>query len=385
MTLFAGLISGTSMDGVEAVLLEIRDDQGFAILGALHLDYPDALSRRLRVAIANPAGCGLDELGALDAWVGEVFAEAALALLQKTGTAAGAVRAIGSHGQTVLHRPRVPLPFTLQIGDASRIAERTGIDVVADLRRRDMAAGGEGAPLVPAFHAAAFGAAGEDRAVVNIGGIANVTLLGADGSVRGFDTGPGNCLMDLWAAEHLRRPFDRDGALAARGEVQPALLARLLAEPYLALPPPKSTGRELFHREWLEAALKQHPAAVADVQATLSEYTAVTIARGLAIAHGPGGTHGPAAGAGFQPRELLVCGGGAFNTELMRRLALQLPGVKVTSTAARGIAPDQVEAALFAWLAHRFIEGLPGNLVAVTGARGPRVLGALHRGAVTQL
>jgi len=360
------------MDGVEAVLLDIAAPR-FQVRGAVHLDYPDRLGMHLRAAIADPARCGLDEYGALDAEVGDAFASAARELLKTCGIAPADVRAIGSHGQTILHRPRQSPPYTLQIGDPNRIAEITGIDVVADFRRRDMAAGGEAAPLVPAFHAAAFGAAGEDRAVVNIGGIANLTLLHADGAVGGFDTGPGNCLMDLWAAEHLGAPYDSNGALAARGQVQPALLQAMLAEPYLSLPPPKSTGRELFHRAWLAALLRAHPASAADVQATLSEYTAATIAQGLSRA------------AGFTPRELLVCGGGALNKELMRRLAARLPQVRVIATDARGIAADQVEAALFAWLAHRHVEGLPGNLTAVTGARGPRVLGALYKARVTGL
>ncbi|MFO7324977.1 MAG: anhydro-N-acetylmuramic acid kinase [Pseudomonadota bacterium] len=366
MTLCAGLISGTSMDGVEAVLLDAGDS--LRVRDALHLDYPPGLAARLKRAVAAPAACGLDELGYLDAAIGEVFADAAAALLRKAGVDAREVRIIGSHGQTLLHRPRQAPAFTLQVGDPNRIAERTGIDVVADFRRRDMAAGGEGAPLVPAFHAAAFASPGEDRAVVNIGGIANITTLAADGAVGGFDTGPGNCLMDLWAEEHLGAPFDRDGALAARGCVDEELLATLLAEPYLALPPPKSTGRELFNRAWLAPALARHPAEVADVMATLSEFTARTIADALRAV------------PGFSPRELLVCGGGARNAELVRRLAAQLPGVQVASTAARGIAPEHVEAALFAWLALRFIEGQAGNVTTVTGARGPRVLGALYRG-----
>jgi anhydro-N-acetylmuramic acid kinase len=370
MTLYAGLISGTSMDGVEAVLLDIGE-AAFAVRAATHVDYPDELAARLKRVVADPGSCDLDAYGTLDAETGMVFAGAALALLGKAGVSPAQVRAFGSHGQTVLHRPRLPLPWTLQIGDPNRIAEATGIDVVADLRRRDMAAGGEGAPLVPAFHAAAFGAAGEDRAVVNIGGISNITALPAQGPVSGFDTGPGNCLMDLWAAEHLGTPYDRDGALAARGKVVPELLAILLAEPYLALPAPKSTGRELFNSAWFRPLVAPWRERVADVQATLSQYTAATIADAL--------TRLP----GFRPHELLVCGGGAFNPELMRRLALQLPGVTVASTATRGIAAEQVEGALVAWLAHRFVEGLPGNLVAVTGARGPRVLGALYKGAVT--
>jgi len=368
MTLYAGLVSGTSMDGVESVLLEVGID-GFTITGALHLDYPQALSTRLKSAVARPTGCDLDELGDLDAQVGEVFATAALQLLATAGVSHVRVRAIGSHGQTVLHRPAAPVPFTLQIGDANRIAERTGIDVVADFRRRDMAAGGEGAPLVPAFHAAAFGTPGRSQVVVNIGGIANITVLGADGAVSGFDTGPGNCLMDLWAAEHLGTPYDGDGALAARGRVHEPLLQTLLQEPYLQRRPPKSTGRELFQRDWLQQALQQHPASIADVQATLCEYTAATIA---------GAIHGLAQA---RPDELLVCGGGAYNRELMRRLGLRLPGTTVTDTSARGIAPEHVEAALFAWLAYRFVSGEPGNLIEVTGASGPRVLGALYRGA----
>jgi anhydro-N-acetylmuramic acid kinase len=371
MALYAGLISGTSMDGVESVLLDIEADR-FAIVGARHADYPQALSLRLKRAVANPQGCDLDELGALDAEVGEVFAETALQLLAASGKHAAQVRAIGSHGQTLLHRPLAKLPFTLQIGDANRIAERTGIDVVADFRRRDMAAGGEGAPLVPAFHAAAFATPGRTNVVVNIGGISNITVLGADGSVSGFDTGPGNCLMDLWATEHLGEPFDRDGQLAARGQVHQPLLQALLREPYLHREPPKSTGRELFQREWLQRALDAHTAGVPDVQATLCEFTASTIAAAIREL------------ARVQPAELLVCGGGAYNRELMRRLGQQLPHTKVLDTSARGIAPDQVEAALFAWLAQRFVAGLPGNLVAVTGARGPRVLGALYHGAVTR-
>jgi anhydro-N-acetylmuramic acid kinase len=371
MPLYAGLISGTSMDGVEAVLLAVDGDR-FEVRGGAHLDYPDELSARLKQSVADPASCDLDGFGALDAAIGEVFAEAAVQLLQRHGVAPAQVRAIGSHGQTVLHRPRLPLPYTIQIGDPNRIAERTGIDVVADLRRRDMAAGGEAAPLVPAFHAAAFGAPGADRAVVNIGGISNITALPAHGDVQGFDTGPGNCLMDLWAQAHLGRPYDDGGALAASGTVHQGLLQALLQEPYLSLPAPKSTGRELFRQAWLAPYLQRHAATPADVQATLCEYTAVTIAQALGTV------------PRFHPVELLVCGGGAFNRELMRRLALQLPQLTVASTATRGIAPEQVEGALIAWLAHRYVEGLPGNLVAVTGARGPRVLGALYKGAVTK-
>jgi anhydro-N-acetylmuramic acid kinase len=369
MTLYAGLMSGTSVDGVEAVLLEITDGR-FQVRAATHTDYPPALAARLQAAIANPRSCHLDELGELDAAVGDVFAAAAMGLLKFSGFAAHQLRAIGSHGQTLLHRPRGAPAFTVQIGDANRIAERTGVDVVADFRRRDIAAGGEGAPLVPAFHAAAFGIAGTTRVVVNIGGIANITVLGT-GSVTGFDTGPGNCLMDLWSREHLGTPFDKDGALAASAAFHPELLRRLLTEPYLARPAPKSTGRELFNRQLLDAALEGLDATPAAVQSTLCEYTAVTIVDAMMVI------------ARAKPGELLVCGGGARNTELMRRLATRLP-VPVHSTAQYGIAPQHVEAAAFAWLAHQYLQGQPGNLTAVTGARGPRVLGALHAGGVTK-
>jgi anhydro-N-acetylmuramic acid kinase len=370
MTVYVGLISGTSMDGVEAVALDIQPS-GMRVRGALHLDYPRALATALRAAVADPETCALDALGWLDASIGDVFAEAAAQLLGNSGIAAREVRAIGSHGQTVLHRPRAAVPFTLQIGDANRIAERTGIDVVADFRRRDLAAGGEAAPLVPAFHAAAFGASGEDRAVVNIGGIANITLLYADGRVTGFDTGPGNCLMDLWVQHHQEEPYDQDGQLAASGSVEPELLELLLQEPYLSLPPPKSTGRELFNFAWLQRLVDRHTAAIADVQATLCEYTATTIAGAITRL------------SAMNPARVLVCGGGAFNGELMRRLAAQLPGVLVQTTTVHGIAPERVEAAMCAWLAERYVACKPGNLTSVTGARGPRVLGALYRGSVT--
>jgi anhydro-N-acetylmuramic acid kinase len=370
MPLYAGLISGTSMDGVEAALLEI-DNGGFQLRAAAQLPYAAELETRLRAAVVDPAATGLDEYGALDAAVGEHFALAALKLFQGAGIDPHRVRAIGSHGQTVLHRPRAPLPFTLQIGDANRIAERTGIDVVADFRRRDIAAGGEAAPLVPAFHAAAFGAPGHARVIANIGGIANITVLPADGSVGGFDTGPGNCLMDLWAMAHLGQAYDEGGAYAASAPADAVLLQRLLAEPYLARRPPKSTGRELFHRAWLDARLAGSGIAPAVVQSTLCEYTAATLADAIHALPGP------------RPEEVLVCGGGAFNTELMRRLATRLPGIRVADTGSRGIAPAQVEAAAFAWLAHAFLEGRPGNVIAVTGARGPRILGALHKGRVT--
>lgn len=358
------------MDGIDAALLEIGAD-AMRVRAAAAREWPGSLQARLRRAAERAEATGLYELGELDTAVGVQLALAAAALLQSAGLAPAAVRAIGSHGQTILHRPSGENPFTLQIGDPNIIAERLGIDVIADFRRRDVAAGGEGAPLMPAFHAAAFAASGQRRAVVNIGGMANVTLLDSDGSVIGFDTGPGNCLLDAWARRHQGRSYDADGRWAASGRVQPGLLARLLADPYFARPAPKSTGRETFSDAWLESALAAEPGSLgaADVQATLAELTARSIVDALMQATG-----------GAAPAQAFVCGGGAFNTDLMQRLARVLPATHWQSTAACGIAPEHVEAAGFAWLAHRFLEGLAGNLPSVTGAHHPVPLGALYRG-----
>jgi anhydro-N-acetylmuramic acid kinase len=366
MSLYLGLISGTSMDGIDAAVLDIAPT-GMRVLAAGGYDWSDALRARLRRAAEDYERIGLTEYGSLDTSVGVEFANAAIRLLESAGIAPSAVRAIGSHGQTVLHQPQGAAPFTLQIGDPNVIAERVRVDVVADFRRRDVAAGGQGAPLMPAFHAAAFAGTGETRAVVNIGGIANLTLLPASGEVLGFDTGPGNCLLDAWARRHLNRSCDLGGAWARSGRVDEPLLAALLREPYFARPFPKSTGRETFSDAWLERALGAEVRAPADVQATLAELTARSIAESL------GRCGGSAA------RRLVVCGGGAFNEDLMQRLAAALPGTQVRTTADYGIAPEYVEAAGFAWLAHRFLDGLAGNLPAVTGARHAVPLGALYR------
>ena len=367
MTLYLGLMSGTSMDGIDAALLEISAD-GMRVQAALARGWPAALQNRLRRAAEDSEHIGLTEFGQLDTAVGYEFATAAAQLLEQASVPAASVRAIGSHGQTVLHRPLAESPFTLQIGDPNIIAERTGIDVVADFRRRDIAAGGEGAPLMPAFHAAAFGVKGEACAVVNIGGIANVTLLQADGGVIGFDTGPGNCLLDAWARTHLGKSHDAGGAWAASGRIDAPLLARLLAEPYFARQPPKSTGRETFSDAWLQLALAGRSLPPQDVQATLAELTALTIAQTLLQPHAAA------------PHHLFVCGGGAFNADLLQRLARALPLTQVATTAARGIAAEHVEAAGFAWLAHRYVSGKTGNLPSVTGARHEVPLGALFRG-----
>ncbi|TWH05500.1 MULTISPECIES: anhydro-N-acetylmuramic acid kinase [Pseudoxanthomonas] len=364
--LFLGLISGTSADGIDAALVEFPDGPataGLRLVAAHTHPWEEAVRARLVAIGQGGEPQSLDELGRLDVQVGEAFAAAALALLRQAGVAPAQVAAIGSHGQTLRHRPHGPAPFTLQVGDGAVIAERTGIATVCDFRRRDVAAGGQGAPLVPAFHAALLHSPAEDRAVLNLGGIGNYTLLPRAGAIRGFDTGPANALLDAWCLRHTGAAFDAGGAFAASGSVDQALLARLLDEPWFALPPPKSTGREQFHLEWVEARLRGE--AAADVQATLLELTAATVADALQ-AHQPG------------TARVLVCGGGVRNPVLMARLGARLPQVAVESTAAYGLDPDFVEAMAFAWLARETLAGRPGNLAAVTGARGPRVLGVVH-------
>ena len=369
--LFLGLISGTSADGIDAAL--VRFDDGHARL-AFGRTYPwDPALRAQLVALGQQgASLSLDAIAELDVRVARAFAEAANLALADSGTRASDVRAIGSHGQTLRHRPWGPYPFTLQLGDPSTIAERTGIAVVADLRRRDIAAGGHGAPLLPGLHAALFHAPGEDRAVLNLGGIANLTLLparadagsGPGQAVRGFDTGPANALMDAWCLRHLEQDYDRDGAFAASGRVDDALLERLLDDPWFTQAPPKSTGRDQFHLGWVEARLRGDEAP-ADVQATLNALTARTVAHALQATQ-------PAT------RRVIACGGGVHNPVLMAALARALPGATVESTAAHGIDPDHIEAMGFAWLARQTLLGLPGNLPSVTGAAGARVLGGVY-------
>jgi anhydro-N-acetylmuramic acid kinase len=367
--LFLGLISGTSADGIDVALVDFAGMRCELVLGRT---YPWHAALRERLVALGQGGDArsLDELGTLDVQVAQAFADAARALLGEAGIDPDRVQALGSHGQTVRHRPLGAgfdgaHPFTWQLGDGNLIAERSGITTVADFRRRDIAAGGQGAPLVPAFHAALLHAPDEDRAVLNLGGIANFTLLPASGAVRGFDTGPANALLDAWCARQTGHAFDAGGAFAGQGRIDDALLARLLADPWFALPPPKSSGREHFQLAWLQARL-QGDAQAADVQATLLELSAATIADAL-LATQP------------RTRRVLACGGGVHNPLLLQRIAARLPGVVVESTAAHGLDPDFVEAKAFAWLARETLAGRPGNLPAVTGARGLRVLGAIYR------
>ncbi len=362
-TLYLGLISGTSADGIDAAL--VRFDPGCELVQARTFAWQPVLRTQLIALGQAQDAVSLDEVGMLDVQVAHAFCDAARQLLEHAGIPAGAVRAIGSHGQTVRHRPAAAFPFTWQLGDGNVIAERSGITTVADFRRRDVAAGGHGAPLMPAFHAALLRADDEDRAVLNLGGIANLTLLPRRGTVRGFDTGPANALLDAWCERHTGRAYDADGLWAARGQVDAALLARLRAEAWFALPPPKSTGREQFHLDWLASHAGDAARAPEDVQATLLELSAVTIADALRATQAT-------------TKRLLVCGGGVHNLRLLQRIQAALPGVRVESTAAHGLDPDFVEAMGFAWLARETLAGRPGNLPDVSGARGPRVLGVVH-------
>ena len=367
--LYVGLMSGTSLDAVDVAL--VRCTPGNCALLAT-LEYPIAPEmRRAIAAISSTGDDEIERLGRLDRELGTLFANAALALLASTRYECTDIAAVGSHGQTIRHRPpsagNVPA-FTLQIGDPNTIAELTGITTVADFRRRDIAAGGEGAPLAPGFHASAFAREGRGRAIVNIGGIANITLLSGTRLLSGFDTGPGNTLLDHWTERHRGQAYDRDGEWAATGQVDAALLQQLRGHPYLARRGPRSTGKEAFNIAWLESCLQSLPAiAPQDVQATLAEFTADTIA-GAVISAEP------------EMTEVYVCGGGARNADLMRRLQRLLAPRHLDTTAALGIDPDWVEAAAFAWLAWCTLNGLAGNAAAVTGAAGARVLGGIYPG-----
>lgn len=369
--LYIGLISGTSMDGVDAALVDLSDTSQPRALATHGQPLEDVLRDELLSLAQGQAGVALGKLGELDQRMGLLFAEAANTLLEKAGVAAEEVRAIGSHGQTLFHAPNAPYPFSNQIGDPNLIAARTGITTVADFRRRDMAVGGQGAPLVPAFHHALFASEQESRCIVNIGGIANITLLPAHdaSAVSGFDTGPGNALLDAWIRAHLGEPFDRNGRWASQGDVDEGLLQTLMRDPFFHRSPPKSTGREYFNITWLRGQLAafSRPPVPAVVQRTLCELTARAIAMALA-------------GSGPGNERVLLCGGGAHNPVLRDALEQALAPRPVEDTTAYGLDVDNVEACAFAWLAMRTVNGLSGNLPAVTGAQDPVILGGIYPG-----
>ncbi|ASW80260.1 anhydro-N-acetylmuramic acid kinase [Vibrio anguillarum] len=361
---YIGVMSGTSMDGVDTALVEMDGNQ---IRLLAHADFPmpeDLKQRLLNVCIGQSTN--VQEIGELDHLLGHLFADAVIALLAQSGYQACDIRAIGCHGQTVFHQPNGNTPFTMQLGDANIISSKTGIDTVADFRRKDMALGGQGAPLVPAFHDTIFKSTDSSVVVLNIGGIANISVLRPQQKVLGYDTGPGNMLMDAWCFEQTDHKFDDNGMWARSGKVHQPLLERLNQEPYLALNAPKSTGRELFNLPWLQQILAEFLLAAEDVQRTLCEYTALTIA--TQVAHYQ---CGPAP-------ELLLCGGGARNPLLVERLQAHLAHWRIMPTSDKGVDSDYMEAMAFAWLAQRRLHNLPSNLPEVTGASALASLGVVY-------
>ncbi|MDH5649654.1 MAG: anhydro-N-acetylmuramic acid kinase [Gammaproteobacteria bacterium] len=364
--LYIGLMSGTSTDAIDAALVSVATGQ-VNLLASYKLPLPDRLRQEI-LALNAPTENEIQRMMTLDVELGRQFAKAATEVLALSGHNKSEIKAIGSHGQTVRHRPDGEAPNTLQIGDPNIIAELSGITTIGDFRRRDMAAGGQGAPLAPAFHSAMFRSTELDRVIVNIGGIANTTILPKDTNqpVIGFDTGPGNVLMDAWINKHRQKNFDQDGLWAAQGEIDQVLVTALLSDSYFKLMPPKSTGRDDFHLPWLEQYLKDLSGITPEnIQASLCELTAKSIADAIA-------NTAPAT------KEVYVCGGGSHNPLLMKRLQHHLPKSIVASTEALGIHPDWVEAMAFAWLAHQTLSGMPGNLPAVTGANHPVILGGVY-------
>jgi anhydro-N-acetylmuramic acid kinase len=364
--LYIGLMSGTSMDGVDAALVRITDTS-ISLIGYREEAYPLALKSALE-AVVSTNSVDLETLGTLHIAVAKAFAAVTQALLRSLNIASEHIVAIGSHGQTLLHRPKLANPFSLQIGDPAVIAYQTGITTVGDFRAKDLAAGGQGAPLVPAFHLFAFGRGHSEHAVLNIGGIANLTLFTSTGEVFGFDTGPGNTLLDRWIQSHSGKSYDADGAWARSGNVCPALLESLLSDQYFALVGPKSSGRDYFNLEWLARYQKGTSGtqiAPADIQATLVDLTACSVSRSLksALPH---------------CKQLAICGGGVKNSYLLDRLRAQLVGMEIVSTDQIGIPASAVEACAFAWLAARRLSNEPGNLPSVTGAARSLVLGGIY-------
>ncbi|MGE8189285.1 anhydro-N-acetylmuramic acid kinase [Pseudomonas sp. NPDC086278] len=361
MTLYIGVMSGTSLDGLDIALVELTP--AIKLIATHYIPMPESL----RVELLGLCSSGPDEIVrsaiAQQNWV-KLAAQGIHTLLDQQTLKPGDIRAIGSHGQTIRHEPA--RGFTVQIGNPALLTELTGITVVSDFRSRDVAAGGQGAPLVPAFHEALFDEHAGNRAVLNVGGFSNLSLIEPGKPVAGFDCGPGNVLLDAWIHQQRGDHFDRDGQWAASGQTEKVLLNELLSDPFFVTKGPKSTGREVFNLPWLTQHLANLPTfAAEDVQATLLELTALTIVESLQQAQS-------------NTQELLVCGGGAHNTALMKRLADLLPNAKVSSTATHGVDPDWVEAMAFAWLAHCCLEGIAANRPSVTGARGLRVLGAIY-------
>lgn len=367
---FIGLMSGTSMDAVDAALVDFTEQRP-VLLHTINHPIPSALRKEILALESKGKKVTLEQLAILDIRTGKLFSDAVHALLEASRTRPIQIEAIGCHGQTIMHRPDATIPFTVQIGDPNTLAELTRITTVADFRRRDIAAGGQGAPLVPAFHQALFHTRSHERVILNIGGMANITILPSDSQhpVTGFDTGPGNILMDEWIQQHQKQPMDKDGTWAASGKVEPLLLEKMLKDEFFSRPPPKSTGRETFNLNWLDKLIKRCRKRLIrkNVQATLCELSARTIVEAI-LQYAP------------DAKEVLVCGGGAHNLALMFRLQALLGNKKLFTTEDYELDPDWIEAMAFAWLAKQTLEGQPGNLPGVTGARHPVVLGGIYQG-----
>jgi anhydro-N-acetylmuramic acid kinase len=358
--IYIGIMSGTSLDGVDAALVDL-EGTGPRTLAFASVAFPPELRTRL-LALSAPGSGELEEAGEAALQLADLYVLAVDRVLASSGLERSHVVAIGCHGQTVRHRPE--RGYTIQLNDPARIAEKCRIDVVADFRRRDLAAGGQGAPLVPAFHRAVFGMPGQSRCIVNIGGIANVTAIASDGTLLGFDCGPGNVLLDAWASEHLGKPCDLDGAWALTGRVDARMLERFMDEPYFRQTPPKSTGRELFNRQWLDARLLAD-VAPRDIQATLVELTARAITDAISS-------------IAPDSRAIFLCGGGARNPAIVDRIARQASRAKVNTTDTLGVPAGHVEAVAFAWLARQCVRRAPIDLTSVTGARHACILGAIY-------
>lgn len=363
MEAWVGLMSGTSMDGIDAVLASFED--GYVHVHAAEtVSYPHTLKHRIIEASQNKSTP--DDIGELDTLIGALFAQAANAVIKKSDAPLSSIRAIGSHGQTIRHQPLGAAPFTLQLGNPAIIAEQTGVLTIADFRRRDMAAGGQGAPLVPAFHQAFFSSPAEDRCILNLGGIANITWIPSDNRtpVTGFDTGPANALLDAWCLDQTGMPFDKSGQWADEGIIDQALLSTMLSDAYFLKPAPKSTGKEKFNLDWIKNHVQRQPELSAeDVQRTLLQLTVISIVRQLPQA---------------TTMKVYACGGGTQNPVLMGELEQAIRPSRLAVTSELGLAPEWVEPVAFAWLANQTVNRRPGNLPEVTGAHGPRILGAIY-------
>lgn len=362
--LYIGVMSGTSMDAVDTVLVEINHGKPKLLMAHSYPFPPELKNELLDIATGNPTN--LEQVGVLDRKLGYLFANAVNTLLSNSYYQSNQITAIGNHGQTVYHQPNGKHPFTMQLGDANIIAVQTGINTIADFRRKDIALGGQGAPLVPAFHQEIFPVRDSAIVVLNIGGIANISVLRPNHDVIGYDTGPGNMLMDAWCHDVFGLKYDKDAEIAEHGKVHQELLKRLLNDVYFQLPPPKSTGRELFNLSWLRRQIGELLISKQDIMRTLCEFTALTIS--AEVERYRAGNH-PA---------LLVCGGGVRNPLLMERLAELLPIWQVRATDEEGIDSDNMEAIAFAWLAYRRVHNLPSNLPDVTGASKATPLGVLY-------